>query len=84
VHLSFQQQQEVKRRIMVQASLEKNVTRAKRAGGVAQEVECLPRKQETLSSNPRLPKKKKYLCVHLSKYVLDVYVANYKTFMKTA
>jgi hypothetical protein len=50
-HQSFQH------RPAVQASLGKNqdlifkITRAKRAGGIAQAVEHLPRKHETLSSN---------------------------------
>jgi hypothetical protein len=35
------------------------VTKAKRAGGMAQVVEQLPRKCKTLSSNPSTNKKKK-------------------------
>jgi hypothetical protein len=35
------------------------ITRAKRAGGMAQAVEHLPSKCDTLSSNPRTTKKKK-------------------------
>jgi hypothetical protein len=52
-------------RIMVQTSLGKKrdpiskITRAKRAGGVAQVVEPLPSKCKALSSNPKTKKKKK-------------------------
>jgi hypothetical protein len=50
---------------MVQTSLGKKrdpiskITRAKRAGGVAQVVEPLPSKCKALSSNPKTKKKKK-------------------------
>jgi hypothetical protein len=37
----------------------KNKPKAKRAGGVAEVVECLPSKPEALSSNPSNSKKKK-------------------------
>jgi hypothetical protein len=35
------------------------ITRAKRVGGIAQAVECLPSKHKALSSNPMPQKKKK-------------------------
>jgi hypothetical protein len=53
------------RRIAVQASPDinvrpfpKKITKAKRAGGVAQVVECLPSKFKALSSKPSTEKKK--------------------------
>jgi pyruvate/2-oxoacid:ferredoxin oxidoreductase beta subunit len=50
---------------MVQASLGKNqdlilkMTQAKKVSGMAQVVQCLPCKGETLSSNPSMAEKKK-------------------------
>jgi hypothetical protein len=51
---------------MVRARLSKNVRpysknkiKAKRAGGVAQVVECLTSKRKALSSNPTISRKKK-------------------------
>jgi hypothetical protein len=35
------------------------ITRAKRTGGVAQVIECLPCKHKALNSNPVQPKEKK-------------------------
>jgi hypothetical protein len=55
----------IHRRIMVQASLGKNqdlilkMTQAKKVSGMAQVVQCLPCKGETLSSNPSMAEKKK-------------------------
>jgi hypothetical protein len=56
----------INRRIMVQASphfnvryYSKKITKAKRVGGVAQEVLCLLSKSEAPSSNPSTVKKKK-------------------------
>jgi hypothetical protein len=48
----------INRRIMVQTILGKrqdpisNITRVKRTGGLAQVVQCLPRKHKALSQNP--------------------------------
>jgi hypothetical protein len=52
------------RKIWVQASMDKKldpvfkITRAKRAGGVAQVVMCLPPHWEALSSNPTISQNK--------------------------
>jgi hypothetical protein len=42
---------------MVQETLSKKYPTQKRAGGVAQAVECLPSKCEALNSNPSTAKK---------------------------
>jgi hypothetical protein len=71
-HLSSQLWPEAyNRRIVVQAHLSKKqdliskITRAKRSGGMAQVVEHLPSKCETLSSNPSTGKKKKVISVQV-------------------